>query len=96
LPSWKQRMLQRTSSAHVAPRPFLIYAIVRMQNLRTTRMQKKPLLPGRCILTVDKTEVGNSRPLELLVQSPVLQRYIKEHRPQLAHQMVRQYGLWLG
>jgi hypothetical protein len=43
--------------------------------------EKYPLLPGRCILAVDKTEVGNSRRLELLVHVASLAKYIKEHRP---------------
>jgi hypothetical protein len=58
--------------------------------------EKYPLLPSRCILTVEETEVGNNRPLELPVHVASPAKCIKEHRPQLARQMMRQYGLWRG
>jgi hypothetical protein len=93
-------MLQRTSRVHVALRPLRGLSDLRhrahAELAHNSDQEKYPLLPGRCFPTVDKTEVGNSRPLELPVHVASPAKYIKEHRPPLVRQMMRQYGLWLG
>lgn len=63
----------------------LIYASVRMQNLRTIQIEKNIRYSrGVCILSFDKTEMKNGRPLELELPEGVanlLQEFVRNHRP---------------
>jgi integrase len=78
-PYRKAKYFERALSAAI-----LIYASVRMQNLHTIQIEKNiRYSQGRCILTFDKTETKNSRPLELELPTQVaslLQEFIKDHR----------------
>jgi len=81
-PYRRAKFFERALSAAI-----LIFASVRIQNLRTIQIEKNILyFRGRCILTFDGSEMKNSRPLELELPAHVaslLQEYIKEHRPLL-------------
>jgi integrase len=81
-PYRKAKYFERALSAAI-----LIYASVRMQNLHTIQIAKNIRYHhGACILTFDKSEMKNNRPLELELPAQVaslLQEFIKDHRPKL-------------
>jgi hypothetical protein len=81
-PYRRAKYFERALSAAI-----LIYASVRMQNLHTIQLDKNIRYhQGNCILTFDKTETKNSRPLELELPKNIaklLHEFVKDHRPQL-------------
>lgn len=81
-PYRKAKFFERALSAAI-----LLYASVRMQNLHTIRTDRNIRWhQGHCILTFDKTETKNSRPLELELPLNIgylLQEFIRDHRRQL-------------
>jgi integrase len=79
-PYRRAKAFERALSAAI-----LIYASVRMQNLRTIQIGKNIRYHrDACILSFDKTETKNKRPLELELPEGVahlLQEFIQHHRP---------------
>jgi integrase len=80
-PYRRAKFFERALSAAI-----LIYASVRMQNLRTIRLdQNIRYQKGCCILSFAKTEMKNGRPLELELPAQVtalLREFVKDHRGQ--------------
>ena len=79
-PYRRAKAFERAASAAI-----LIYASIRMQNLRTIQMDKNIRYHrGACILSFEKAETKNRRNLELELPQGVtdlLQEYIQHYRP---------------